>query len=96
MLVPVLDEMLADPEKVGAGDPEAVAALFAGLTISGIAMQFAKSSRPASCSEHLFSHYLDMTHHRHNGKLQSHGFQVAVGTLTTCAMFDELFKMDLT
>ena len=30
------------------------------------------------------------------GKLQSHGFQVAIGTLTMCAVFDELFKLDLT
>lgn len=90
-----LDAMLADPEGVAAGKPEAIASLFAGLTLSGIAMQVAKSSRPASCTEHLFSHVLDMTHHRYNGKLQSHGFQVAIGTLTMCAFFDEFFKMDL-
>ena len=95
VLQDVLDEMLADPQGVAAGKPEAIASLFAGLTLSGIAMQAAKSSRPASCAEHLFSHYLDMTHHRFEGKFQSHGFQVAVGTLTMCAFFDELFKMDL-
>ena len=49
-----LDAMLADPEGVAAGKPEAIASLFAGLTLSGIAMQVAKSSRPASCTEHLF------------------------------------------
>jgi glycerol-1-phosphate dehydrogenase [NAD(P)+] len=37
-----------------------------------------------------------MTEHRYKGKLQSHGFQVAIGTLTMCAVFDELFKQDLT
>ena len=36
-----------------------------------------------------------MTHHRYHGKLQSHGFQVAVGTLTMCAIFDEFLKMDM-
>ncbi|MFA6592792.1 MAG: sn-glycerol-1-phosphate dehydrogenase [Bacteroidales bacterium] len=90
-----LDNMLASPEKVAACDPESIGDLFVGLTLSGVAMQIAKSSRPASCSEHLFSHYLDMTHYRFNGKLQSHGFQVAVGTLTMCAFFDEFLKMDL-
>ena len=39
---------------------------------------------------------MDMTEHRFNGELQSHGFQVAIGTLTMCAVFDELFKQDLT
>ena len=95
VLQDVLDELLADPKGVAEGKPAAIASLFTGLTLSGIAMQAAKSSRPASCTDHLFSHILDMTNHRYKGKLQSHGFQVAVGTLTMCAFFDEFFKMDL-
>ena len=90
-----LDAFLSSPEKVAAGDPDAIADLFEGLTLSGFAMQAARSSRPASCCDHLFSHIMDMTHHRFNGKLQSHGFQVAIGTLTMCAVFDEFLKMDL-
>lgn len=90
-----LDDFLAKPDAVAAGDPDAIADVFEGLTLSGIAMQAARSSRPASCCDHLFSHILDMTEHRYKGKLQSHGFQVAIGTLTMCAVFDELFKLDL-
>jgi glycerol-1-phosphate dehydrogenase [NAD(P)+] len=96
MLQDYLDDFLSNPAGVAAGDPKAVADLFEGLTLSGFAMQAARSSRPASCCDHLFSHILDMTHHRFKGKLQSHGFQVAIGTLTMCAVFDELFKLDLT
>lgn len=96
VLQDVLDDMLKNPEGVAAGDPEAIGTLFIGLTLSGFAMQAAKSSRPASCCDHLFSHIMDMTHHRYRGKLQSHGFQVAIGTLTMCAFFDEFLKMDLT
>lgn len=95
VLQDVLDEMLSAAEGVAAGDKKAIALLFEGLTLSGIAMQAARSSRPASCTDHLFSHYLDMTGHRHNGELQSHGFQVAIGTLTMCAFFDEFLKLDL-
>lgn len=95
VLQDVLDGMLSHPAGVAAGEPQAVADLFEGLTLSGIAMQAAQSSRPASCCDHLFSHILDMTHHRYRGKLQSHGFQVAIGTLTMCAVFDEFFKYDL-
>lgn len=95
MLQDVLDEMLSDAEGVAKGDPEAVSLLFEGLTLSGFAMQAARSSRPASCTEHLFSHYLDMTGYTYKGELQSHGFQVAVGTLTMCAFFDEFLKYDL-
>ena len=96
MLQDYLDDFLSNPAGVAAGDPKAVADLFEGLTLSGFAMQAARSSRPASCCDHLFSHILDMTHHRFKGKLQSHGFQVSIGTLTMCAVFDELFKLDLT
>lgn len=90
-----LDDLLSDPSGVAAGDPKAVADLFEGLILSGFAMQAARSSRPASCCDHLFSHILDMTHHRYKGKFVSHGFQVAIGTLTMCAVFDEFLKYDL-
>lgn len=95
MLQDVLDEMLDDPEGVAKGESEAITKLFVGLTFSGFAMQAARSSRPASCTDHLFSHYLDMTGHKYKGEFQSHGFQVAIGTLTMCAFFDEFLKYDL-
>ena len=91
-----LEKFLSRPEAVAAGDPDAIGDLFKGLVLSGFAMQLAQSSRPASCCDHLFSHLLDMTHHTFNGKSQSHGFQVAIGTLTMCAVFDEFLKYDLT
>lgn len=90
-----LDSLLSDPEGVAAGDPEAVGALFEGLILSGFAMQAARSSRPASCCDHLFSHILDMTHHRYMGKFVSHGFQVAIGTLTMCRVFEKFFEIDV-
>ena len=96
MLQDVLDEMLASAEGVAKGDLKAISLLFEGLTLSGFAMQAARSSRPAPCTDHLFSHYLDMTGHTYKGELQSHGFQVAIGTLTMCAFFDEFLKFDLT
>ena len=90
-----LDELLSDPEGVAAGEPKAISDLFEGLILSGFAMQAARSSRPASCCDHLFSHILDMTHHRYKGKFVSHGFQVAIGTLTMCAVFDHFLTYDL-
>ncbi len=72
-----------------------ISSIFEGLVLSGFAMQAARSSRPASCSDHLYSHILDMTHHTFNGKSQSHGFQVAIGTLLMCRVFDEFLKMDM-
>ena len=64
--------------------------------MSGFAMQAARSSRPASCTDHLFSHLWNMRNHTYNGVTPSHGFQVSVGTLFMCAMFDEAYKSDFT
>ena len=89
-----LKEALADPEGVAALRPEAIAPLVEGLMLSGFAMQAARSSRPASCTDHLFSHLWNMRNHTYNGVTPSHGFQVSVGTLFMCAMFDEAYKSD--
>ena len=91
-----LKEALADPEGIAALRPEAIAPLVEGLMLSGFAMQAARSSRPASCTDHLFSHLWNMRNHTHNGVTPSHGFQVSVGTLFMCAMFDEAYKSDFT
>lgn len=56
---------------------EFIEVLVNSLVLSGIAMDFAGSSRPVSGSEHLFSHALD-----YYGKTNNlHGIQVALGTI---------------
>ena len=92
----MLPEVLADAQGIADRTPKAVENIFAGLTMSGVAMQIANDTRPLSCAEHLFSHYLDMTHHTFEDRMVLHGFQVSVGTVTMCAFFDELLKLDLT
>jgi len=91
-----LKESLADPEGVAALRPRAIAPFVEGLMLSGFAMQAARSSRPASCTDHLFSHLWNMRNHTHNGVTPSHGFQVSVGTLMMCAMFDRMYETDFT
>lgn len=57
--------------------PEFVGVLVNSLVLSGIAMDFAGSSRPVSGSEHLFSHALDYFSEKKN----LHGIQTALGTV---------------
>lgn len=57
--------------------PEFINVLANSLVLSGIAMDFAGSSRPVSGSEHLFSHALDY----YSEKQNLHGIQVALGTI---------------
>lgn len=57
--------------------PHFIESLVNSLVLSGIAMDFAKSSRPVSGSEHCFSHALDYYCKKQN----LHGIQVALGTI---------------
>ena len=86
---------LATPAAVAAGEPGAVAALFAGLTISGLAMEFHGSSRPASGADHQIAHLWEMEGLTVAGEPAAHGACVAVGCHTTLALFDWLVRQDL-
>ncbi len=90
-----LRHALADPAGVRSGKPGAVGQLIEGLMLGGFSMQYAQSSRPASGTEHYFSHLWDMQHHTHNGKAPSHGFKVGIGTLASTALCEYLFSQDL-
>ncbi len=87
-----LHEALADPEGLRKKDAKATLELISGLMLGGFAMQWAKSSRPASGAEHQFSHLWNMEHHTNHGEHISHGFQVAIGTLAITALYEELLK----
>src|SRR5690606_3148116 len=87
-----LHDALSNPAGVRKGEPEAVFELISGLMLGGFAMQWSKSSRPASGAEHQFSHLWNMEHHTNNGEHISHGFQVAIGTLAISALYEEILK----
>jgi glycerol-1-phosphate dehydrogenase [NAD(P)+] len=87
-----LHDALSDPEGVKKGKPAAIARLIEGLMMSGFAMQWLQSSRPASGAEHYFSHLWDMERHRFNGQHVSHGFQVSIGTIAETALYEQALK----
>jgi glycerol-1-phosphate dehydrogenase [NAD(P)+] len=87
-----LREALADPAAARAGDATAISRLIEGLLLGGFAMQWSKSSRPASGAEHQFSHLWDMEHHVHQGEAPSHGFKVGIATLAVTALYEELLR----
>jgi glycerol-1-phosphate dehydrogenase [NAD(P)+] len=87
---------LADPAAVRRGDADAVARLFEGLTLSGLAMEFHGTSRPASGADHQIAHMWEMEDLRHEGERVSHGACVAIGCLITLALYDWLLEQDLT
>lgn len=90
-----LRDWIGRPEAVRRGDLRAIAGLIEGLLMTGFAMQWCKSSRPASGAEHQFSHLWDMQHHRHQGRVPLHGNKVAIGTLASTLLYEELLRRPL-
>ena len=90
-----LREALADPDKIGAGDAQAITGLAEGNIMSGLAMQAMKSSRPASGAGHQFSHVWEMEGHGLDWEPPlSHGMKVGVGTVASTALWEEVLKID--
>lgn len=86
---------LSAPEAVRRGEPAAISDLFAGLNLSGLAMEFHGSSRPASGADHQIAHMWEMEGLEWNGERVSHGACVSVGCLTALALMDWLIAQDL-
>jgi glycerol-1-phosphate dehydrogenase [NAD(P)+] len=86
------------PGDLRAGDPPAMEALIEGLIMSGLAMQAASSSRPASGAEHQFSHLWEMEGLGENPERDepplSHGFKVGVGTVAIAALYERVLERD--
>jgi len=72
-------------EIIGSGNPEGIRILVEALISSGVAMCIAGSSRPASGSEHLFSHAVEM---QAPGKAL-HGELVALGTILMLYLYGD-------
>ena len=70
-------------EHIKPGDEEGLRVLLEALISCGVAMSIAGSSRPASGSEHLFSHALD-TIEGH----AMHGEQCGIGTILVSYLYD--------
>lgn len=74
-------------------DPAAVAAVFEGLVIGGVAMTYAGVSRPASGVEHYLSHVWDMRGAALGTPVAFHGVQCALGTLIAVNMYEKLITL---
>ncbi len=90
-----LGAWLSDPTGVRDGDPQAVGRLLEGLLMSGFAMQSHGSSRPASGSDHQFSHLWEMEGLSVDGVPVAHGVCVGIGCLASLTLYDWLIERDL-
>lgn len=83
-----IKKIVDNAPRLTARDPEASQAVAEGLVMSGVAMSFAQSSRPASGLEHYFSHMWEMMGMERDQKADLHGIQVGVGTRLALGLYD--------
>ena len=85
-----LQQCVSQAEGLLKREPQAVQAVFEGLVIGGVAMNYAGLSRPASGVEHYISHILDMRAVEYGTAEDLHGIQCAIGTLIAARLYERL------
>lgn len=76
-------------------DADAIAVLMEALVGVGIAMAYVGNSRPASGSEHHFSHFFEITGILENAPYFMHGIDVGYSAVYTQKLRETLLTMDM-
>lgn len=90
-----LMQWLSDPEGIAEGKEDALTDLVSGLLVSGFAIQAHGDSRPASGSEHQFSHLWEMEGLEVDGNPASHGACVGLASVAMLALYKRLLDEDV-
>ncbi len=85
-----LDKCFATADGLPRRDGEALGALMEALTMTGVAMALINVSRPASGTEHLFSHFWEMDSIARGENPHHHGLQVGVATPVVARIYQLL------
>ncbi|MBR5930608.1 MAG: sn-glycerol-1-phosphate dehydrogenase [Lachnospiraceae bacterium] len=89
-----IDKTMAAAQTLRQRRPEDIRTLTEGLVLSGMAMDFAGSSRPASGAEHHLSHFFEMMFLFDGIPAVLHGTKVGIGTVMALRLYNELAKME--
>lgn len=84
------ERLLENSTRLAAGDPQVIGELANVLTLSGLSMGLADESSPASGSEHVMSHLIDMASGVRKTGICYHGTQVAVSGIISEILWDYL------
>lgn len=89
-----IDKTMEAAKNLKARRLEDIRTLTEGLVLSGIAMDFAGNSRPASGAEHHLSHFFEMQFLFDGIPAVLHGTKVGIGTVITLGFYNRLADMD--
>ena len=89
-----IDKTMQAAAKLNERAPEDIRTLTEGLVLSGMAMDFAGNSRPASGAEHHISHFFEMQFIFDGIPAVLHGTKVGIGTVMMLRLYEMLAKME--
>ena len=84
------DRIMSLSDRVPARDEESAEAVFEALLLTGIGMSFTKTSRPASGTEHILSHFWECKKLLRGELSDFHGRKVGVATLLIMDLYEKL------
>ena len=88
------DKITALADRITAQDEESAAAVFESLLLTGIGMSFTKTSRPASGTEHILSHFWECKKLLKGELSDFHGRKVGVATLLIMEEYKKLLQKE--
>lgn len=89
-----IDKTIAARDKIAAKDSEATATLLEALLLSGVCMDFAGNSRPASGCEHHLSHFWEMRYLLEGREAVFHGTKVGIGTVIALKAYEYIAALN--
>ena len=88
-----IQKVTACIDKIASEDSNAIADLIEALLISGVCMDIADNSRPASGCEHHMSHFLEMRYLLEGRKPVFHGTKVGINTVIALKAYEYAAKL---
>ena len=88
-----VDRVMDMADRITCNDEESARMLFEGLLLTGIAMSFVKTSRPASGAEHLMAHYMECKELLRGEIPDFHGADVGITTLIILKLYKHLLNV---
>lgn len=95
MIQKSLKIVVSNAKKIQSRDSQTIKYIMEGLVLSGIAMSYAKNSRPASGSEHHMSHFWEMMFLFQDKEPILHGIKVGVGTIVAIKLYENLITTSI-
>ncbi len=88
------DRIMSLADRITTEDCESAGAVMEALLLTGIGMSFTKTSRPASGTEHILSHYWECKKLLKGEISDFHGKKVGVATLLIMKEYEKLLKFE--